>query len=83
MIDQGGAESARTEIAAIKVAAPAALVFTADRAMQVFGAAGLTDLEPLARFYSMGRWLQIADGPDEVHRRSVARNELRRYGVEA
>jgi acyl-CoA dehydrogenase len=82
MIDRGGADSARTEIAAIKVAAPAALVYTADRAMQVFGAAGFTDVEPLARLYSMGRWLQVADGPDEVHRRSVARGELRRFPVE-
>jgi acyl-CoA dehydrogenase len=83
MIDHGGVDSARTEISAIKVAAPAALVYTADRAMQVFGAAGFTDLEPLARFYSMGRWLQVADGPDEVHRRSVARSELRRFSAPA
>jgi acyl-CoA dehydrogenase len=77
MIDMMGAKAARTEIAAIKVAAPELLVYVADRAMQLFGAAGFTEDFPLAQLYSMGRWLQIADGPDEVHRRSVARAELR------
>jgi acyl-CoA dehydrogenase len=77
MIDLMGAKAARTEIAAIKVAAPELLVYVADRAMQLFGAAGFTEDFPLAQLYSMGRWLQIADGPDEVHRRSVARAELR------
>ena len=80
MIDEVGAKGARTEIAAIKVAAPALLTEVADRAIQLFGAAGFTGDFPLARFYSMGRWLQIADGPDEVHRRSVARAELGRLG---
>lgn len=77
MIDRMGTKAARTEIAAIKVAAPALLTKVADRAIQLFGAAGFTPDFPLAEFYSMGRWLQIADGPDEVHRRSVARAELR------
>ena len=80
MIDEVGVKAARTEIAAIKVVAPALLTNVADRAIQLFGAAGFTDDFPLARFYSMGRWLQIADGPDEVHRRSVARAELGRLG---
>jgi acyl-CoA dehydrogenase len=80
MIDEVGTKAARTEIAAIKVAAPALLTRVADRAIQLFGAAGFTEDFPLARFYSMGRWLQIADGPDEVHRRSVARAELGRLG---
>lgn len=78
MIDNLGVKAARTEIAAIKVVAPQLLTTVADRAMQLFGAAGFTEDFPLARFYSMGRWLQIADGPDEVHRRSVARAELGR-----
>ncbi len=77
MIDKMGTKSARTEIAAIKVAAPELLTYVADRGMQLFGAAGFTEDFPLASLYSMGRWLQIADGPDEVHRRSVARAELR------
>jgi acyl-CoA dehydrogenase len=80
MIDNVGAKAARTEIAAIKVVAPALLTRVADRAIQLFGAGGFTEDYPLARFYSMGRWLQIADGPDEVHRRSVARAELGRLG---
>ena len=78
MIDNVGTKGARTEIAAIKVAAPNLLTSIADDAMQLFGAAGFTDDWPLAEFYSMGRWLRIADGPDEVHRRSVARAELGR-----
>ncbi len=77
MIDSMGTKAARSEIAAIKVAAPELLTYVADRAIQLFGAAGFTDDFPLAELYSMGRWLQIADGPDEVHRRSVARAELR------
>jgi acyl-CoA dehydrogenase len=78
LIDNAGTKGARIEIAAIKVAAPELLTKIADRAIQLFGAAGFTEDWPLAEFYSMGRWLQIADGPDEVHRRSVARAELGR-----
>jgi acyl-CoA dehydrogenase len=78
MIDEMGTKAARTEIAAIKVLAPLLLTKVADRAIQLFGAAGFTEAHPLAEFYAMGRWLQIADGPDEVHRRSVARAELGR-----
>ena len=78
MIDHVGTRGARIEIAAIKVAAPGLLTEVADRAIQLFGAAGFTEDWPLAEFYSMGRWLQIADGPDEVHRRSVARAEIGR-----
>jgi acyl-CoA dehydrogenase len=80
MIDNVGTKAARVEIAAIKVVAPAVLTRIADRAIQLFGAGGLTEDYPLAAFYAMGRWLQIADGPDEVHRRSVARAELGRLG---
>jgi acyl-CoA dehydrogenase len=78
LIDNVGTKGARIEIAAIKVAAPNLLTSIADDAIQVFGAAGFTDDWPLAKLYSMGRWLRIADGPDEVHRRSVARAELGR-----
>lgn len=80
LIDRVGAKGARIEIAAIKVVAPEVLTHVADRAMQLFGAAGFTDDFPIASMYAMGRWLQIADGPDEVHRRSVARAELGRLG---
>jgi acyl-CoA dehydrogenase len=79
LIDQFGVKGARTEIAAIKVVTPEVLTFVADRAMQTFGAAGFTDDFPIAELWAMGRWLQIADGPDEVHRRSVARAELGRF----
>lgn len=78
LIDRQGTKGARTEIAAIKVVTPGVLTYVADRAIQLFGGAGFTDDFPLAEMYAMGRWLQIADGPDEVHRRSVARMELRR-----
>lgn len=80
LIDNVGAKGARTEIAAIKVAAPNLLTSVADNAIQLFGAGGLTEDWPVAELYSMGRWLRIADGPDEVHRRSVARTELGRLG---
>lgn len=80
MIDNVGTKAARTEIAAIKVAAPNLLTRIADDAIQLFGAAGFTEDWPLAELYGMGRWLRIADGPDEVHRRSVARAELGRLG---
>ena len=79
MIDNVGVRNARVEIAAIKVVAPEVLTFVADRAMQVFGAAGFTEDYPLAEFYALGRWLKMADGPDEVHKRSVARAEIGRY----
>jgi acyl-CoA dehydrogenase len=79
LIDTVGVKGARIEIAAIKVAAPRLLTTVADRAIQVFGGAGFTEDFPLAELYAMGRWLQIADGPDEVHKRSVARAELGRY----
>ena len=79
MIDNVGTKAARTEIAAIKVVAPNLLTRVADRAIQLFGAAGFTEDFPLAEFYSMGRWLRMADGPDEVHRRSVGRAELGRF----
>jgi acyl-CoA dehydrogenase len=59
--------------------APDVLTFVADRAIQVHGGAGFTNDFPLARLWSMGRWLKMADGPDEVHRLSVARAELSRF----
>ncbi len=80
LIDRAGPKGARIEIAAIKVVAPEVLTYVADRAIQLFGAAGFTGDFPIAEMYAMGRWLRIADGPDEVHRRSVARAELGRLG---
>jgi acyl-CoA dehydrogenase len=78
LIDSRGAKGARAEIAAIKVAAPAVAVAVIDRAIEVFGAAGVGDDFPLAYFYAWARALRIVDGPDAVHRRTVAREELRR-----
>ena len=80
LIDNVGTRGARIEISAIKVVAPELLTYVADRAIQLFGGAGFTEDFPIASMYAMGRWLQIADGPDEVHRRSVARAELGRLG---
>ena len=78
LIDRFGAKGARTEIAAIKVAAPLMATAVIDRAIEVFGAAGVSDDTPLAYFYAWARVLRIVDGPDAVHRRSIALEELRR-----
>ena len=78
LIDKDGAKGARTEIAAIKVAAPAMAVAVIDRAIEVFGGAGVSDDTPLAYFYAWARSLRIVDGPDAVHRRSIANEELKR-----
>jgi acyl-CoA dehydrogenase len=78
LIDRHGAKGARTEIAAIKVAAPAMATAVIDRAIEVHGAAGVSDDTPLAYFYAWARVLRIVDGPDAVHRRSVAVAELKR-----
>ena len=77
LIDQGGAKAAKREIALIKVAVPRMQVTIANRAMQVFGAAGLTQDTPLTEIWSWGRALQIVDGPDEVHLRAIARGEIK------
>jgi len=79
LIDSGGARGARSEIAAIKVAAPRVALDVLDRAIQVHGGAGVSDDVPLAAMWAHARTLRIADGPDEVHLRTVAREELRRY----
>jgi len=80
MIDTVGKKAARNEIAMIKIVAPTVLTRVADRAIQAFGAAGLSDDFPLAHFYAGGRTLHLADGPDEVHKRSLAQSLLRQYG---
>ena len=77
MIDQVGAKGARKEIAAIKVVAPNVALAVLDRAIQVFGAEGVSDDTPLAEMWAGLRTLRIADGPDEVHLRDIARLELR------
>jgi acyl-CoA dehydrogenase len=79
LIDNVGVKGARTEIAAIKVVTPRAASFVVDKAIQVHGAAGVSSDTPLAEAWARLRTLHMADGPDEVHLRSVAREELRRY----
>ena len=83
LIDTVGAKHARTEVAAIKVAAPTLALKVIDRAIQVHGGAGVTNDFTLARMYAHVRTLRLADGPDEVHKMSIARRELRQYMTEA
>lgn len=79
LMDTVGNKAARIEIAAIKVAAPRMATWVIDRAIQAHGGAGVSDDFPLAELYAHARTLRIADGPDEVHKRSMARRELRAY----
>ncbi|MET0189930.1 MAG: acyl-CoA dehydrogenase family protein [Pseudonocardia sediminis] len=78
LIDNHGAKGAATEIAAIKVVVPRMACTVIDRAMQVHGGAAMSDDTPLAYFYAWARALRFADGPDEVHIRTVARQEFKR-----
>lgn len=77
MIDHHGAKAAAREIAMIKAIVPSVQTAVCDRAMQVFGAMGLSPDTPLASLWMWGRILRIADGPDEVHLRTVARQEMK------
>jgi acyl-CoA dehydrogenase len=76
-MDAGG--DVRTMISAIKIHVPAALERVVDRAIQVWGAAGVSSDLPLEGMYKGARTLRIADGPDEVHRILIAKNVLKRY----
>ena len=78
MMDVAGNKSAKSEIAMIKVVAPNMACRVIDWAMQVFGAMGMSEDAPLAYFYTVARTLRFADGPDEVHRNSIAKIELGR-----
>ncbi|CDR04682.1 acyl-CoA dehydrogenase family protein [Streptomyces iranensis] len=79
LMDTVGNAAARMEVAAIKVAALEVAHKVVDRAVQAHGAAGVSDDTVLARLYAITRALRIADGPDEVHLRTVARQELAQY----
>ncbi|CAM2836490.1 acyl-CoA dehydrogenase [Mycobacterium intermedium] len=79
LMDTVGNKEARTEIAAIKVAAPNIALKIVDRAIQVHGGGGVTDDFPLAMAWAHLRTLRLADGPDEVHKRTIASQELRKY----
>ena len=78
MIDTLGAKAAAAEISMIKAVAPRMQTTILDRAMQTFGAMGLSPDTPLADLWTWGRSLRIADGPDEVHLRAIARREISR-----
>lgn len=79
MMDTVGNRVARMEIAAIKVVAPNVALKVIDRAIQVHGGGGVSDDFPLAEMYAHQRTLRFADGPDEVHKMTIARQELRRW----
>lgn len=80
MIDQGGAQSARKEISMIKTLIPQMQCEVTDRAIQAFGAMGLSPDTPLGDIFTWGRALRLIDGPDEVHLRSIGRMELKERG---
>jgi acyl-CoA dehydrogenase len=82
LMDTVGNKHARTEIASIKVAAPNMALRVIDRAIQVHGGGGVSDDFPLATMYAHLRTLRMADGPDEVHKRTIARQELRKLAQE-
>ncbi len=79
LIDTAGVQNARTEVAAIKVIAPRVALDVLDKAIQIHGGAGVSDDTPLAALWAATRTLRLADGPDAVHIRSVARAELGPY----
>lgn len=79
MMDTVGNKAAAVEISAIKVAAPNTALRIIDRAIQVHGGGGVSDDFPLARMYAHQRTLRLADGPDEVHKMTIARRELRKH----
>jgi len=79
LMDTVGNKEARTEIAAIKVAAPEMALKIIDRAIQVHGGGGVSNDFPLAMMYAHIRTLRLADGPDEVHKMAIAKMELKKY----
>jgi acyl-CoA dehydrogenase len=81
-MDTVGKKEARQEIAMIKVVAANMMMNVLDRAIQVFGAMGVSDDTPIARMWREGRTMRLADGPDEVHKMTIARRELRRWAQE-
>ncbi|KOG87711.1 acyl-CoA dehydrogenase family protein [Streptomyces varsoviensis] len=79
LMDTVGNRGAHTEIQAIKIATPRTVVDILDRAVQLYGAGGVSQDFPLAELWASARTLRLADGPDEVHQRSLARRELKRH----
>lgn len=79
MMDTVGNKDAKAEIAMIKVVTPNMALKIIDRAIQAFGAVGVSEDTPLAASWANIRTLRLADGPDEVHKRAIARYELKKY----
>ncbi|MEU1756524.1 acyl-CoA dehydrogenase family protein [Micromonospora matsumotoense] len=79
LMDTVGNKGAHTEIQAIKIATPAMAEWVIDKAIQGYGGAGVSQDTPLAGLWAQARTLRLADGPDEVHRSSLAKRELRRW----
>jgi acyl-CoA dehydrogenase len=79
MMDTIGNKEARKYISAIKVSVPNMALKVIDRAIQIYGATGVSQDTPLAAMWTSQRTLRLADGPDEVHRRVIAREELKKY----
>ena len=79
LMDTVGNKGAHTEIQAIKIIVPRTVEWILDKAIQTYGAAGVSQDTPLASLWAGARTLRLADGPDEVHKRSLARRELNRY----
>ncbi|MBM7081814.1 acyl-CoA dehydrogenase family protein [Micromonospora humidisoli] len=79
LMDTVGNRGAHTEIQAIKIATPAMAEWVIDKAIQGYGGAGVSQDTPLAGLWAQARTLRLADGPDEVHRASLAKRELRRW----
>jgi len=79
LMDTVGNKGARFEISAIKVLAARTATEVIDRAIQLFGGAGVSQDWPLADMYTHARTLHLVDGPDEVHKQQIARRELRKY----
>ncbi|MGW4675990.1 acyl-CoA dehydrogenase family protein [Streptomyces sp. NPDC004324] len=79
MMDTVGNKGAHTEIQAIKIATPRTVVDILDKAVQLHGAGGVSQDFPLAELWAAARTLKLADGPDEVHQRSLARREIKKY----
>jgi len=79
LMDTIGNKAAATEISGIKVAIPTMTLKVIDRAIQVHGAAGVSQYYPLAQMYAGTRTLRIADGPDEVHKMTIARREILKH----
>ncbi len=78
MMDKVGSKEAKAEIAMIKIVAPNVALRVLDRAIQAHGGAGVSDDFPLANFWAASRTLRLADGPDEVHRVAIAKQELKK-----